>query len=368
MSLREFGRMNDHRVEEITLRNAAGAEAKIITFGAVVRDLRVPLADGTMQRVVLGLETLEDYLNHSPHFGAIAGRYANRIGGGRFLLDGKAYQLPLNQENRHSLHGGGQGFGKKLWTLLHYDAASVTLGLVSPDGDANYPGTLNVTCRYTLFEENALRIELSAFTDAPTIINLCHHSYFNLDGSPDILDHALMVRANVMTPVDGDLIPDGSMLPVSGTPFDFRRPRAVRLANEDGSRFWYDHNFVLRREKREPPVGGLELAHAATLASEKSGLQMEVWTTEPCLQVYDGFKVNLPVRGLGSEKSSKVDTGLREDFSSPYGPAHYGANAGICLEPQHAPDSPNLPHMPSTVLRPGELYRQVTEYRFGGAR
>lgn len=345
MTTRAFGEANGRTIEEITLRNAAGAEAKIITWGAVLRDLVVPLADGAMQRVVLGLESIEDYLNHSPHFGAIAGRYANRIGGGRFMLDGKAYQLPLNQENRHSIHGGGQGFGKNPWTLLHHDTASVTLGLVSPDGEAGYPGTLHVTCRYTLTEANALRIELAASTDAPTILNLAHHSYFNLDGSPDILDHALMVRANVMTPVDADMIPDGSMLPVSGTPFDFRRPRAIRLAGEDGARFWYDHNFVLRRERREPGAGGTELAHAATLASAISGLQMEVWTTEPCLQVYDGFKLNLPVPGLDGTR--------------------YGANAGIALEPQHAPDSPNLPHMPATVLRPGELYRQVTEYRFG---
>lgn len=345
MTMRIFGEAGGEPVREITLRNAAGAEAKIITFGAVLRDLVVPLADGAMQRVVLGLESLEDYLNHSPHFGAIAGRYANRIGGGRFMLDGKAYQLPLNQENRHSIHGGGQGFGKKPWTLLHAGPASVTLGLVSPDGEAGYPGRLNVTCRYTLTDTNTLTIELAAFTDAPTILNLAHHSYFNLDGNPDILDHALMVRANVMTPVDADMIPDGSMLPVSGTPFDFRRARPIRFVGEDGARFWYDHNFVLRRERREPGVGGTELAHAATLASARSGIQMEVWTTEPCLQVYDGFKLNLPVPGLDG--------------------ARYGANAGIALEPQHAPDSPNLPHMPSTVLRPGELYRQVTEYRFG---
>lgn len=344
-NIRDFGMAEGKRVEEITLRNAAGAEAKVLTWGAVIRDLVVPRSDGRKQRVVLGLETLEDYLNHSPHFGAIAGRYANRIKEGRFLLDGRTHQLPLNQENRHSLHGGGHGFGKKPWTLLHAEEASVTLGLVSPDGDAGYPGTLNVTCRYVLTEGSALRVELSAFCDQATILNLCHHSYFNLDGGADILDHELMVRANLTTPVDGDLIPDGTLAKVSGTPFDFRRPRPIRLMNEDGTRFWYDHNFMLRREKREVPLGGLELAHAATLASAKSGLSMEVWTTEPCLQVYDGFKVNLPVKGLDG--------------------AQYGANAGICLEPQHAPDSPNLPHLPNTVLRPGELYRQVTEYRFG---
>jgi aldose 1-epimerase len=361
MQIREFGRTGDETIAEIELGNAAGAVAKIISHGAVLRDLVVPKPGGGTQRVVLGLETLEDYRNHSPHFGAIAGRYANRIGQGRFLLDGRAYQLPLNQENRHSLHGGGNGFGKRAWTLLHAEPGAVTLGLVSPDGDANYPGTLAVTCRYLLGTlpaieaaqnpeappRSVLRVELSAFTDAPTIINLCHHSYFNLDGGPDILDHDLMLRAPMMTPVDSDLIPDGAIAPVAGTPFDFRRPRPIRHLNEDGTRFWYDHNFVLRREKREPPLHVVELAHAATLASARSGLAMEVWTTEPCLQFYDGFKLNLPVSGLDG--------------------AHYGPNAGLCLEPQHAPDSPNHAHFPTTVLRPGELYRQVTEFRFGPA-
>lgn len=362
--MRVFGAIDGQAVHEITLRNAAGASAKVLNWGAVVRDLIVPKPDGQLQRVVLGLNSLEDYVTHSPHFGAIAGRYANRIAHGRFTLDGVMHQLPLNQEGKHSLHGGGNGFGKRPWVLLHADASSCTLGLISPDGDANYPGTLNVTCRYVLTERSALRVELSAFTDRPTILNLCHHSYFNLDGGADILDHTLAVRANVMTPVDADRIPDGSLAPVSGTSLDFRKPRPVRLLGPDGNRFDYDHNFVLRRERREMDASGLEVAHAATLASAKSGISMEVWTTEPCLQVYDGFKVNVPVEGLGSEKSSEVGTGSREDISRANGPARYAANAGICLEPQHAPDSPNLPHLPSTVLRPGELYRQVTEYRF----
>lgn len=361
MITRPFGMIGEDAISEIELGNAAGATASIITYGAVLRDLVVPKPGGGTQRVVLGLETLEDYLNHSPHFGAIAGRYANRIGHGRFLLEGRAHQLPLNQDNRHSLHGGGHGFGKRPWRLLHAEPSAVTLGLVSPDGDAHYPGTLVVTCRYVLTTAPAndaaaspdapprsvLRVELSAFTDQATIINLAHHSYFNLDGSADILEHELMLRAPMITPVDAELIPDGSIAPVAGTAFDFRRPRAVRHLGEDGTRFWYDHNFVLRREKREPPVNGIELAHAATLSSARSGLAMEVWTTEPCIQFYDGFKVNLPVKGLDG--------------------ASYGANAGLCLEPQHAPDSPNNPHFPSTILRPGELYRQVSEFRFGPA-
>jgi aldose 1-epimerase len=334
-------------IHEVLLRSPAGAEARVIDWGATLRDLTVPRRSGGSQRVVLGLADLADYQQHASHMGAIAGRYANRISGGRFTLDGREYQLPLNQDGRHSLHGGGQGFGKRPWTIVRHDAASVTLALVSPDGDAGFPGTVNLWCRYSLVGDATLRIELSATTDAPTVINLAHHSYFKLDDGPDILDHELEVRANLMTPVDADLIPDGSLAPVAGTPFDFRRPRPIRFENPDGTRFWYDHNYVLRRDRREPSTAqGLELAHAATLSSPRSGLSMQLWTTEPALQVYDGFKLNTPVAGLDGNP--------------------YGANAGIALEPQHVPDSPNLPHFPSTTLRPGEVYRQVSEYRFAG--
>jgi aldose 1-epimerase len=346
MTRRIFGEANGHRVEEITLRNQAGAVAKILTYGAVVRDLMMPKPDGTMQRVVLGLETLEDYITHSPHFGAIAGRYANRIAGGRFVLDGVMHQLPLNQEGRHSLHGGGQGFGKDFWQLLHHDVQSVTLALHSPAGAYGYPGTMTTMCRYTLTDANTLRVELFAHSDAPTILNLCHHSYFNLDGGADILDHTLQVEADFITSVVADLIPDGQVEKVAATLFDFTTPRPIRLQNPDGTRHWYDHNFVLNHAMQEQDgASGMALSRAARLASPKSGLAMEVWTTEPCCQVYDGFKLNLAVKGLDGTT--------------------YGTCAGICLEPQHAPNSPNLPHFPSTVLRPGALYRQVTEYRFG---
>lgn len=346
MAMPVFGTLDDGTpIREVRLRSGAGAALTVMEWGAVVRDLVVPTARG-LQRVVLGFPRFDDYLRHSPHFGAIAGRFANRINGGRFTLDGKSHQLPLNQEGRHSLHGGGNGFGKRPWTFLHHDATSVTLGLLSPDGDHGYPGTMNVTCRYTMAEPATLRVELTAITDASTVVNLCQHSYFNLDGSPDILDHELMLRANLMTPVDGDLIPSGEMRAVNGSAFDFRTPRAIRTLNEDGSRHWYDHNWVLRREKREAcAMPGLELALGAILRSPKNGLAMEVWTTEPALQFYDGFKVNTPVSGLDGQ---------------PYGPS-----AGLCLEPQHCPDSPNLPHFPDTTLRPGEVYGQVTEYRFG---
>lgn len=333
-------------IHEVTLRSAAGAQATIMEWGAVLRDLVVPRPGGGSQRVVLGFGNLADYVAHSPHMGAIAGRYANRIGGGRFTLDGQTYQLPLNQSSRHSLHGGGQGFGVRPWTIVRYDEASVTLALVSPDGDAGYPGTLHVWCRYSLQGAATLRLELSATTDAATVVNLAHHSYFKLDDGPDILDHELEVRSHLMTPVDADLIPDGSLADVGGGVFDFRRSRPIRLNGPDGQRIWYDHNYVLRRDHCEQGVAAaLCLAHAATLRSERSGLAMALWTTEPALQVYDGAKVDTPVPGLDG--------------------APYGANAGIALEPQHVPDSPNLPHFPTTVLRPGEVYRQVSEYRFG---
>jgi aldose 1-epimerase len=341
-----FGHLPDGRaIREVTLRNAAGASAVIMEWGATLRDMTMPHG-GQSQRVVVNLTTLDDFLKHTRHFGATAGRYANRIAGGRFVLDGRAHQLPLNQAGKHSLHGGGEGFGKRPWTILHHDETSATLGLISPDGDHGYPGAVSVTCRYTLAEPAILRVELSATTDAATIINLCHHSYFNLDGSPDILDHELEVRANLYTPCDADLIPDGTVASVAGTGFDFRKPRPIRLMNADGSRFWYDQNYILRRDRREPSVmPGLEAAHAATLRSTKNGLSMQVWTTEPAMQVYDGANCAVPAQGL--------DGGA------------IGPSAGVCLEPQHVPDSPNLPHFPGTTLRPGEVYRQVTEYRFG---
>jgi aldose 1-epimerase len=344
MSVREFGRHDGAQVAEATIRSGSGAEARIISYGAVVRDLVVTAKAGP-QRVVNGLETIEDYARYSPHFGAIAGRYANRIAGGRFRLDGTDYQLPLNQENKHSLHGGGNGLGKQVWQLAVAGDDFVTLVHASPDGEAGYPGTLTASCTYRLRGET-LRIELSATTDKPTPVNLCHHSYFNLDGSENILDHTLELAADFYTPVDADLIPTGEIRSVVGTPFDFRAARAIRLEKPDGTgRFWYDNNFILRRDRTEESgIAQRPLAHAATFASQRNGLAMEVWTTEPGLQVYDGFKTNVPVPGLGG--------------------ASYGASSGLCLEPQHFPDSPNRPHFPDTILRPHEIYRQVTEYRF----
>ena len=326
--------------------DGGGITASIIELGAAVRDLAVRTPNGRMQRVVLGLAAVEDYFKHSPHMGAICGRFANRIRHGRFTLDGKSHQLPLNQDGKHTLHGGGPtGFGKSLWTLMHADAHSATLAIHSPPGHNGFPGAVTATCRYSLVHPATLRIELWAVSDAPTIINLCHHSYFNLDGSPDVLGHTLEVRADYFTPADADLIPDGRVESVAGTPLDFRQVRPVGMPGSNGKRFSYDHNFLLRRDRCETSTAtGLDIAHAATVASQKSGIEMEVWTTEPACQLYDGAKINVQVAGLDG--------------------ARYASNAGLCLEPQHVPDSPNLPHFPSTILRPDNVYRQVSEYRF----
>ena len=343
-----FGKIGERDIREIILRSGDGSiEASVIELGAALRDLRVRRADGTVQRVVLGLNSAADYRDYSPHMGAIAGRFANRIRAGRFVLDGVGYQLPLNENGRTSLHGGGAaGFGKAVWSLLHADAVSATLGLHVPSDDNGYPGAMTVTCRYSLTLAARLCIEIWAVTDAPTIVNLCHHSYFNLDGGPDILAHRLMVDADLFTPVDADLVPLGTLQSVAATHLDFRVLRDLR-GNGGGSRIGIDNTFMLRRDRCETSaVSGHALAHAATLVSDLSALQMECWTTEPALQVYDGSKLAVAVPGLG---------GVR-----------YGNSAGIALEPQHVPNSPNLPQFPSTTLRPGELYRQHTEFRFVG--
>jgi aldose 1-epimerase len=322
-----------------------GLLATAMGLGATIRDLQVRRADGGLQRVVLGLARAEDYPAHSPHMGTIAGRFANRIAGGRFMLDGVSHQLPLNENGRTALHGGGPtGLGKSPWVALHRDAASVVFAHHSVDGHNGYPGALTVTCRITLAPPATLRLELWAVTDAPTVINLCHHGYFNLDSAADVLGHKLLVHANLYAPVDADHVPNGTLAPVAGTPLDFRRLRGIDAPDRQP----LDNTYLLRRERAD--VGaepGFALAHAATLVAPRTALAMECWTTEPALQVYDGHKLAVAVAGLDGTT--------------------YGACAGIALEPQHVPDSPNLPHFPSTVLRPGQVYRQTTEYRFRDA-
>ena len=333
-AVRAFGDIDGTPVQEITIRSDAGAEAKIITWGAVIRDLAVPVG-GTLQTTVLGLNSLDHYRAHSPSFGAVPGRFANRIARGQFTLDGASYQLPCNEKGKNTLHGGPKGFGKLPWRLVENDASSVTLSLTSPDGDSGFPGTLESTCRYSL-DGLTLRMEIHATTDAATVVNLTNHSYFNLDGSADIRDHELLVAAAFRTAVDEGLIPTGEIVAVAGTPFDFRAPRPVRNPSDQT----YDANFVLARQP-DPATG---LAFAATFRSLKNGLALEIATNQFGIQVYDGAKVNVPVEGLH---------GVR-----------YGAFAGLALETQTFPDAPNRRHFPSSVLRPGETYSQLTEYRF----
>ena len=334
MSVHVFGECDGVPVLEIAIASKAGASAKILTWGATVRDLIVPSRDRP-QRVVLGLNSVADYQAHSAHMGAIAGRFANRIARGRFALAGQAFQLGLN-DGRNSLHGGGRGFGVRPWKLLSHAENSVTLGLHSPDGDGGYPGAMDVTCICTLAEPATLCFELKATCDKATIVNLAHHSYFNLDGSPDILDHEIMLPCSFRTPTDDELIPTGEIAAVAGTSWDFLAPRKIGARDT-----LYDGNFVIDAEP-SPETG---LAHCATVRSLKNGLALEVHTTEPCVQFYDGAKMNTPVAGLDGRR--------------------YGAHAGFCLEPQVMPDAPNRRHFNACVLMPDSEYRQVTQYRFG---
>jgi aldose 1-epimerase len=334
MSVHVFGEVDGVPVVEVDIASKAGATAKILSWGAVLRDLVVPTPRGP-QRVTLGLNTLADYKAHSPSFGAVPGRFANRIANGSFTLDGAVYFLDRKPNEKHTLHGGPHGFGKRVWQLGKHDASSVMLTLRSPDDDSGFPGNLQATCIYRLMEPAILRVELSAVCDKPTVVNLTQHAYFNLDGSADILDHELMLNCDFYTPTDAELIPTGEIRAVAGTPYDFRKPRPVR--NESGTT--YDTNFIAARQPGEDG-----LAHMATLRSPKNGLRLELHTSEPGVQFYDAAKLNCPAPGLDG--------------------VHYGAHAGLCLEPQLFPDSPNRRHFSNCVLRPDEEYRHFSEFRF----
>lgn len=319
---------------------AGRLRAVVMAWGAVLQKLEMVRPQGP-RLLTLGFPRPEDYPAHSPHFGATAGRFANRIRDGRLTLDGQQLQLTRNQADKHHLHGGHRGFGKRPWTVVAQDADSVALALVSPSGDEGYPGTLTAVCRYRLQDKDAatLRVELEAITDAPSPVNLAHHSYFNLDGGADILSARLMIEADHYTPVDHDLIPSGEIACVAGTPLDFRRLRPIGR-RVDGEPLGYDHNFVLRRSLQDSSG----LSRAARLVAARGDLAMEVWTSEPGLQFYSG---------------GKIATAIAGHHGTPYGPF-----AGLCLEPQRFPDAPNHAHFPDAVLRPGAVYRQVTEYRF----
>jgi len=334
-------------VDEYVLTNANKMEVGILTYGGIIASIKVPDRDGTFDNVVLGFSKLDDYLTRNPFFGPITGRYANRIAKARFTLDGKEYTLAANN-GPNALHGGRRGFDKQVWTAKEAKAengVAIELSYVSPDGQEGYPGTLHVAVVYTVTEANELRIDYTATTDKPTVVNLTSHSYFNLagNGSGSILDHDLTINADRFTPVDETLIPTGELAPVAGTPFDFRQPHRVGERIRDAHQQviygrGYDHNWVLNR----PSPGALTLA--ARLHDPKTGRILEVFTTEPGVQLYTGNFLDGTL--LGSSRTI------------------YRQSDGLCLETQHFPDSPNKPDFPSTVLRPGETYRTTTTHRF----
>ena len=321
--------------------------AQIITYGGIVTSLKVPDRAGTMANVVLGYPQIDGYVTDTSYFGAIIGRYGNRIAGGRFTLNGVAYTLPTN-DKPNSLHGGSTGFNKRIWQATEAsgpEGPGLTLSYTSPDGEEGYPGTLSVQITYRITEQNELRIDYSAKTDKATVVNLTHHSYFNLsgEGTGDILDHQLEIMADRYTPVDATLIPTGELAPVAGTPFDFTKPKAIGADIRDGHPQLvigrgYDHNFVLQRSTAGSP------SLAARVREPRTGRVMEVLTTEPGVQFYSGNFLNGTAVGTGGNTYRQGD--------------------GFCLETQHFPDSPNKPSFPSTVLQPGAEYRTTTIYRF----
>lgn len=328
-------------IEEIVLSTASGATATVLDHGATLRDLKVPAPGGGVQRVVLGFGDIELYRTNPTYFGATAGRHANRIRAGRFSLEGSEHALSLNEAGRNHLHGGFRGFSHRPWRVVSRAANAVTLELVSPAGEEGYPGTVTARCTYTLLDPGTLRVEMTAETDAPTIVNMAHHSYFTLEPGGSVRDLDLAIHAGHYTPVDETLIPTGEIAPVIDTPYDFRTARPVRWWGEGGAE--YDINFVLDRHGDDGTTAE-GLAHAATLRSPRSGLSLDVWTTEPGLQVFDGGFLGPEPAGLD-------------------GTRHF-PHAGLCLETQRFPDGPNQVGFPSPALAPGGLYRHVTEYRF----
>lgn len=320
-------------------------EVEVLNYGAIIRALRVPDHAGNVDDVVLGFDCLSAYLRPHPYIGTVIGRYANRIGGARFVLDGRTYELTANDGLDH-LHGGLKGFDKVLWEAAPFtngNEAGVRFTYVSPDGEEGYPGTLRATVTYTLAESNALVIDYEATTDKPTVVNLTQHTYFNLAGRGDILNHELQIFADFYTPVDERLIPTGEICPVAGTPLDFRTPHRIGARIDAGHEqlrrsHGYDHNFVLRHTER----GALELA--ARVYEPVTGRVMRVYTTEPGIQFYSGNCLDGSLTGKGGMV--------------------YSRHTGFCLETQHFPDAPNKTHFPSPVLRPGAIYRSRTVYAF----
>ncbi|MEO7910039.1 MAG: aldose epimerase family protein [Roseiflexaceae bacterium] len=343
-----FGTTLDGKaVERFTLTNANGIELKAISYGGIITSLKVPDRRGKTDDIVLGFDRLDGYLKDPPFFGAIIGRYGNRIGKGQFALDGKTYKLATNNGPNH-LHGGVKGFDKVVWTVEPVAPNSLAFSRVSPDGEEGYPGNLRLRVTYTLTDKNQLIVDYRASTDKATPVNLTQHSYFNLagQGSGDVLGHQLLLHAEQYTPVDETLIPTGELAPVEGTPFDFRKPTAIgaRIDNDHPqlkAGKGYDHNWVLSRK-------GSGLQPAASVVEPTTGRTLDIATTEPGIQFYAGNFLDGTLTGKGG--------------------AVYKHRTGFCLETQHFPDSPNQPKFPTTTLRPGAEYRSQTVFTFGVAK
>jgi aldose 1-epimerase len=334
-------------VELYTLRNSKGMEATIMTYGGIVTSLNVLDKNGKFDDIVLGYDNLGGYLTNSPYFGALIGRYGNRIAGGKFSLDGVEYTLAKNNGPNH-LHGGVKGFDKVVWADDEAEVGEhgpkLELTYLSKDGEEGYPGNLKIEATYTLTEDNELKIKFKATTDKDTVCNLTHHSYFNLAGGGDVLGHIVQINADKFTPVDSGLIPTGELMPVAGTPFDFRTPTAIGAhineTNNEQIKFagGYDDNWVLNKKSAG------ELSLAASVSEPTSGITMEVFTTSPGLQFYTGNFLDGTITGKGGRVYQ-----LRDAF---------------CMEPQCFPDSPNHPAFPTTELKPGETYKNTIIYKF----
>lgn len=337
-----FGRLPDGRaVEQFTLTNPHGIEVRAMTYGAIITAILTPDRNGQRADVALGFDSLTGYLTGSPYFGALVGRYANRIANGRFTLDGTTHELARNN-GPNSLHGGKRGWDKYVWSAEPSRSAegiSVLFRHTSPNGDEGYPGAVHASVRYTLTDSNELRLDYTATTDRATPINLTNHSYFNLATNGEIRYHVAEFAADSYTPVDSTLIPTGAIHPVAGTPLDFRKPKPIGKNIDDipADIGGYDHNFVIRKGRVEPAL-------FARITDPDSGRVLEAYTTEPGFQFYTGNFLDGSIIGKGGITYNKHDA--------------------FCLEAQHYPDSINHPGFPSCVLRPGQTYRQTTIYRF----